>query len=344
MGQLDLLQVLLPVEAVHDPGLPGGLARRLGGIPYPFQELHRLLLVSHRQQGLGDHGGVPKPGVSVVPVQVPSHHLRQRGRGGSRDRPGVIMYHKLQRQLRAGHQGGPLPGPVGVLVVHGRMGPSPPGLHRPLQQRPAGVDIARGVVGAVPRDQGPLLVPAEMEDAPDGRTVLILLQPALGEAAQREPAALPGGGPRISGPFDGRPLASIVGPGAPFDAYVHLLSAAADQTLHLVQGGGAPLPPYGAPQRHEVGHAHDGALWQEGGPQHVRPVDVPLPAGGALHPHPEPAPLIGIEDPTEHAAPAHVRKAQPVQGAVRADQAHGAEVPDGPVALYGPVSAVSHRG
>ena len=124
MGQLVLGEVVLAGDPVHD------LQRAVAGAPpgragHERDEVHGLVRARADVQRVERQTGVADPGVAVVPVALPTHGFRERGRGGGDDRTS---------------------GPKGEAFEHARA-------HAHQLAMPARVDVVRGLPGA-PRLDG----------------------------------------------------------------------------------------------------------------------------------------------------------------------------------------------
>ncbi len=108
-----------PVDAVHD--LQRAVGVRLGDpFTQELPEAGRFLGESHADEAVEREGGVPHPGVAVVPVAHAADRLREAGRGCGHDRARRLEGHELQREHRAVDGLAPAPG-VGALIQ-----PAPP--------------------------------------------------------------------------------------------------------------------------------------------------------------------------------------------------------------------------
>ncbi len=96
VGQLPLGQVPFAADAEHDlqVAAPVERAGRRGG--HVLEELVGLVRAGRDPQGLDGEGGVPDPGVAVVPVSGAAHRLRQRGGRRCADRAGGLKGQRLE--------------------------------------------------------------------------------------------------------------------------------------------------------------------------------------------------------------------------------------------------------
>ena len=108
MPQGFLGQLMAAVNAVHN--LQGAVRIQLAG-PFldPVHKLGRLLGKANPQQGVQSKGGVPDPGIAVVPIPHPAQILRQAAGGGGDDGSGGFIGQQFQGESRALHHFPPAP-------------------------------------------------------------------------------------------------------------------------------------------------------------------------------------------------------------------------------------------
>src|SRR5215208_8485304 len=100
MIQSLLCQVGASIDAVHQLQRAVWISV-VGAVLEPAHERFGLLGEADAQQPVEGKGGVPYPGVAVVPVALPTYALRQAGRGGRDNGPGRLVGEQLERQRRA---------------------------------------------------------------------------------------------------------------------------------------------------------------------------------------------------------------------------------------------------
>ena len=142
MVQVDFVQLAAPVNAVQDlqilPVLP---LVNLG-----FQPVHKAVGFfgeSDAEQRVEGKGGVPDPGIAVVPVALAPQFLGQAASGGGHNGAGGFIGQQLQRQGGTLHHFPPAP-PVGALAQ-----PPPPVGHGFLKEGFAFGGSRRVVIGGV---------------------------------------------------------------------------------------------------------------------------------------------------------------------------------------------------
>src|SRR5215208_2374245 len=97
MIQSLLCQVGASIDAVHQLQRAVWISV-VGAVLEPAHERFGLLGEADAQQPIEGKGGVPYPGVAVVPVALAAYALRQAGGGSRDDRPGRLVGQELQRQ------------------------------------------------------------------------------------------------------------------------------------------------------------------------------------------------------------------------------------------------------
>src|SRR5215212_1661157 len=142
---LQMLQSLLgevapPIYAVHE--LQRAVRLRLvAAVLEPAHERLSLLGEPDAQETVEGEGGVTDPGVTVIPVALPSYTLRQAGSRGRNDRPGRLVSEKLQHQGRAVNHLAPA---ARIRALREPVAPILHGLHEKLFFGPRKGNIACG--------------------------------------------------------------------------------------------------------------------------------------------------------------------------------------------------------
>ncbi len=220
--------------------------------------------------------------------------------------------------------------------VRARPEPVAPEAHRPAEQGVLGVAGERllqgpGLVEVADLQRHP--VPALQVEVPDdGRAVRVGIVP-VERADRREPEAHPGvageDGP-LRRQLDGVPLAPVVEPGLDVEPDADAPAEDADVADQpVVPGVRADLP-----DGHVVHDLRGPLAPGVPGDEHVRLGEVHL-AGvvAAVHLDLAPPAALAVEDGPEHARAVEVRDAQPVDGAVLADERGRPHVADEAVVL-----------
>src|SRR5580658_3065913 len=101
MSELEFGETPFPLDAVHDLDL---LRVSRDGTAEPAHPRRRLVRVPRYQQGIESKGGVPEPGVAIVPVPVAADGLGERGRRRGTDGTGGVEGEGLQGDERAHDQ------------------------------------------------------------------------------------------------------------------------------------------------------------------------------------------------------------------------------------------------
>ena len=126
-----LVEVGGAVDPVHDLQGSGSLAGLLAHpVAEPAHERRGLVGEPESEQRMDREGGVPDPGVAVVPVAFAADLLREAGGGCGHEGAGGGVGHQLERDRRAGDHlapaaavgraGQPTPPEPGGVVEHGQ--------------------------------------------------------------------------------------------------------------------------------------------------------------------------------------------------------------------------------
>src|SRR6185312_8705041 len=273
---------------------------------------------------------IAHPGVAVVPVALAADVLRQaRGRRGD-DRAGGPVGEQLERERRAVHHL-----PPAALVDRVRE-PAPPEPHGALERlgRGALADRLQLLPARVRlQEEGGAGPVGQVELG--GDVVAVALERHVRRQSQRERGGVEDGPAlvelhlvRLAGGVEARPALE---PEAHLAAHRHHLA-------HQPAGVARV-----AVDRHEVVHLADAVGGHEAGDEDVRVGEVELAHGvAAVHRRDPPeAALVGVEDRREHAGRIEPRAAEPVDGAVSADERDAVQVADHAVLGDGQVGA--HR-
>ena len=314
-GDLPFRQAPLAGEAVHDLEL-----RRAAGdrAHQPGPPLPRLVVVAGVHQGQQRQGGVPDPAVAVVPVARAAELLRQRGGGGRDEAAGRAVGHRLQRDERA---------PDGLrpaAALGAAAGPLVPELLRVAQLGLRADRLGHGIVGELVGEgelRGLALGDGELADGPHVLAAQGYLGPQHHHVGTRDGAHGLLVDPRHPG--DDRAVVE-----ADHQLRPHLdPTASADDETDQVRGVAA--------ERHEVDERDGTFGGLEVGLEDQRVVAVAAAdARGRLGRGDQPAAVLGpAEQGREAGARVEPGPAQPVDGAVAANQGRRLAVPDQRVVL-----------
>ncbi len=325
------MEVGAAVDAVHDlEGAALAVGRLAEPVGQPGDERLRLLREPEPQERVERERGVAHPRVAVVPVALAADVLRQAGGRGGDDCAGGPVGEQLERERRAVHHL-----PPAALVDRVRE-PSPPETDRALER-----------LGRRPLRDRAQLLPARVRLEDEGRAGAVceieLGGDVVAVALERH---VRGQRERERGRVEHRPalvelelvrLARVVEAGPALEPEAHL--AAHRHHLAHQPAGVARI----AVDGHEVVHLADAVRRQEAGDEDVRVGEVELPHRVApVHGRdPVVAALLGVEDRREDAGRVEPRAAEPVDGAVGADERDAVQVADHAVLGDGQVGA--HR-
>ena len=329
MIQRRLRKVAPAVYAVHElQGTVGVglLAARLE----PVHEPCRLFREADTQEAVEGEGGVPDPGVPVVPVALSADALGQTHGGGRHDGARRLVGEQLEGEGRATDHLPPA-ARVGALRE-----PAPPvfdGSHEELflfRLRETDPTVVSLLYLPQDEDRGLFLPKRELGESP----IVLLLQGKKRRQAQaqvggmeRRPAGDDSGLVLPAGVIEGGGALHPEGHGA-----AHHLDAADDLVAALAGIRDA--------YRHVVRDLPDPIGCKEPRDEHVSVGPVELLARGPfrLGGDPEPSAPGIVEDGREDARGVMARQAQPVYGTVHPHQGRGVQIADDPVVLDGPVA------
>src|SRR5882672_12896126 len=101
-----LRQRMAPVNSIHNLQGPVRIQFVTSGV-YPVHETRGLFGQSYPEQSVEREGGVPNPGVSVIPVAGASNRFRQAASRRRDNRACWRIGEQLERQRRAMHHFAP---------------------------------------------------------------------------------------------------------------------------------------------------------------------------------------------------------------------------------------------
>ncbi len=317
-------QVAAAVYAVHQ--LQGAVGLRVPAAGFqPAHERLGLLGKPDAQEPVEGEGGVPDPGVAVVPVTLPADTLGQAARRRRYDRTRRLVGQELERQGRA----------VDHLAPAARVGafrePAAPvldGLEEELLFLRAGDgEAASGPRPYLPEhEHGHLVFP--QGEVGDG-AVAVAPQGYVGSQSQAELRGVEAGA--RGGDLDLVGVAGVVESRGTLRPECHAATNHLDAPDQLTLTAAR-----GRPCRHVVRDLADAVRGEEPGEEDVGvgPIELLVadPIGGRGDA--EPTTLLIVEDGREDARGIEARETEPVYRAVHPDQGRCPQVPDDTVVLY----------
>jgi len=267
--------------------------------------------------------GVPNPVVAVVPVADAADLLRQRGRRGGGDRPGLVVGQQFEHQSRPDCQFVPRPAEHTVVLIGAGVTPHPPVVDRRVE----GLFAARRrwLDSITVAEPDPLLL-AIIERHHRGRPVVIdgegLLTP--GRPTQE---SLVGTGCEnaIRGGIERCRAAGEIKPRFEDDLEVDVAVPTGEASVERPLRDAVRCC---AERRHEIGECHRPGVCPKRRLQDVRPATVAhrrLEVVGWLH---EELPTFGVEYAGKNAARFEMRHRKPVDRSVSAHECAGFEITD----------------